>query len=116
LPLVDADGAGLLAGMVAFFLVHSVLASGHGVADTHVLFELTPPDAPARTLVIAAVLSALLGGLAPIAVGATLDVLLDGAANRLDVYRGFFALAAVLQAGSFWPLRRFGSRARPSAP
>jgi hypothetical protein len=101
---------------VAFFLVHSVLASGHGVADTHVLFELTPPDAPARTLVIAAVLSALLGGLAPIAVGATLDVLLDGAANRLDVYRGFFALAAVLQAGSFWPLRRFGSRARPSAP
>jgi len=107
LPLARGDGAGLLFAMVGFSLLHSILASGFGVADTHVLFQLTPPDAPARTLVIASVLASVLGALAPVLVGAVLDAALDGASERLDVYHAFFALAAVAQAGAFWPLRHF---------
>ena len=48
--------------MVLWFFALSVLASGHGVADTHVLFELTPPEAPARTLVLGAVGVGLVAG------------------------------------------------------
>jgi hypothetical protein len=111
---VEAPGPGVLFGVVAFFFLHSVLAAGHGVADTHVLFELTPPEAPARTLVIGGVTVSALSGLAPIATGFALDALLSQSERPIAIYHGFFALAALLQALSFLPLRVF-SRARLGA-
>ncbi len=104
---VQAPGGGLLAGMVVFFFAHAVLASGHGVADTRVLFELAPPEAPARTLVIASVAVHSIAGLAPILGGLLLDGLLASAPAPLAVYHGFFAVAGLLQALSFLPLRAF---------
>jgi hypothetical protein len=102
-----------LAGLIGFFFLHSVLASGFGVADTHVLFGLTPPEAPTRTLVIASVVVRGLSGIAPITVGLSLDFFLSAGETPLVVYHAFFAVAAVLQALSFWPLRQFRSRGAP---
>ena len=104
--LPDA-GAAILPAAVAFFCLHSIFAAGFGVADTRVLFELAPPEAPARTLVLASVVFGGISGLAPLLVGASLDAALSGAGDRLAVYRGFFLIAAALQAGSFLPLREF---------
>ncbi len=95
---------------IAFFFAHSVLASGHGVADTRLLFELTPPEAPAKMLVVTAVIEGTLCGLAPAIAGAVLDPLLARAADPLAVYHGFFAVAAVLMSLSFLPLRVFAKR------
>jgi Na+/melibiose symporter-like transporter len=92
---------------IGFFFAHSVLASGHGVADTRLLFELTPPEAPAKMLVVTAVIEGTLCGLAPAIAGAALDPLLAGAPDPLAVYHGFFAVAAVLMSLSFLPLRAF---------
>jgi hypothetical protein len=77
------------------------------VADTHSLFGLTPPEAPARTLVIAAVVRHGLSGLAPILSGVVLDRLLETAGAPLRVYHGFFAVMALGQALCFLPLRGF---------
>ena len=99
-----------LAGLIAFFFVHSILTAGFGVADTHVLFGLTPAEAPARTLVIAAVVTSLLASTAPLLVGLGLEWQLAGQeTGRLVVYHRFFGLAAVIQATAFWPLRGFRS-------
>ena len=57
----------------------------------------TPPDAPARTLVIAAVVVNVVASLAPIASGIAIDALLGHAESRLVVYHGFFALAGVTE-------------------
>lgn len=97
--------------MVAWFFALSLLASGHDVADTHVLFELTPPEAPARTLVLGAVGVGLAGGLMPVLAGALLEVWLpDGVgasvAGALDVYRVFFAMLGALLLLALVPLRR----------
>ena len=81
--------------------------SGFGVADTHVLFALTPPEAPARMLVIAAVVRHSFSGLAPILSGIVLDRLLETAEAPLGVYHVFFAILAVSQALCFLPLRGF---------
>jgi Na+/melibiose symporter-like transporter len=107
LPLVEEPGTGTLVGVVLFFAGVYALAAGFGVADTHVLFRLAPPEAPARMLVVAQVASHVLGGLPPIAVGFLLERALEGAVSRLAVYDVFFASAAVLQALAFLPLRRF---------
>jgi Na+/melibiose symporter-like transporter len=104
---IDSPGAGQLALVLVFFFGHAVLTAGFGVADTHVLFGLTPPEAPARTLVIASVLAGGAAALAPILVGLLLDVSLARAHDDLSVYHGFFAIAACLQAVVFLPLRRF---------
>jgi MFS family permease len=97
-----------LAAIVGFFFVFAVLTSGFGVADTHVLFRLAPADAPARTLVIAATVSAVLGSVAPLLVGVGLDLWLEGReSGRLLVYHGFFLGAALVQALAFLPLREF---------
>lgn len=92
---------------IAFFFVHAVLSSGHGVADTRLLFDLTPAEAPAKMLVVTAVIEGTLCGLAPMIAGAVLDPLLARAADPLTVYHGFFAVAALLAGTSFLPLRPF---------
>lgn len=92
---------------IAFFFAHSVLASGHGVADTRLLFELAPAEAPAKVLVVTAVVEGTVCGLAPAIAGAVLDPLLARAADPLPVYHGFFAVAALLVSLSFLPLRSF---------
>jgi hypothetical protein len=107
LVAVQSPGDTTLALMVGFFFLYSVLSAGFGVADTHVLFELTPPEAPARTLVIAAVVVNGFASLAPIASGIALDHFLEHADSRIVVYHGFFALAAVLQLLVYRPLRAF---------
>jgi predicted MFS family arabinose efflux permease len=104
--LEGASGATHFAA-IAFFFLQNVLAAGYGVADTRVLFELTPPEAPARTLVVVGVITGVSCGLAPVLAGIALDPLLARAAAPLPVYHGFFAVAALLQAASFLPLRVF---------
>jgi len=104
---VEEPGTATLVGVVVFFFALYALAAGFGVADTQVLFRLTPPEAPARMLVVAQVASHVLGGLPPIAVGLVLERALEGADSRLAVYHVFFGGAAVLQALAFLPLRRF---------
>ena len=85
----------------------AILNSGFGVADTHVLFALTPPEAPARMLVIATVVRHGVSGLAPILSGIALDWMLGVAEAPLRVYHVFFAILAVSQALCFLPLRGF---------
>ncbi len=104
---VSEPGDLVLLGMIAFFFLQAVLSVGHGVADTRVLFELTPAEAPARMLVIGGAAAAVLAGSAPIVAGLVLDGLLSDSPRPLAVYHGLFAICAVLQALSFLPLRAF---------
>lgn len=109
LALVGVSGSdtGTLLAVVAFFFAYTALAAGFGVADTHVLFGLTPPDAPSRALVLASVCVGSAAGLAPALAGSLLDAALSGATDRLDVYRTFFVAMAAFQAAAFLPLRGF---------
>lgn len=107
LTQLEAGGSFTLAAAIAFFFLHAVLNAGYGVSDTRVLFELAPPEAPARMLVVGGSLTGLALGLSPALVGAVLDPLLARAADPLAVYHGFFWIAAALQAVSFLPLRIF---------
>jgi predicted MFS family arabinose efflux permease len=111
LAFLDQAGAATLPAAVAFFFAQAVLAAGFGVADTRVLFELTPPEAPAPTIALSSVAVGVACGLAPLLAGATLDALLARATDPLAVYRGFFLVAAALQATTFVPLRVFARRA-----
>jgi predicted MFS family arabinose efflux permease len=104
---VRGAGSGTLVAVVAFFFVHAVLWAGFGVADTHLLFRLTPSHAPSRALVLASVCGGSAAGLAPALAGVLLGASLAGAVDRLEVYRVFFVVMAALQALSFLPLRRF---------
>ncbi len=110
LCLVDTTEAFDLALLLGFFIGFAIFTSGFGVADTQVLFQLTPPEAPARTLVIAGVLTSSLMALAPIFVGAVLEILLNQTNQPLAVYHSFFAVAATLQLIVFIPLRGFTRR------
>ena len=93
--------------MVGWFFLLSVLASGFGVADTHVLFELTPPEAPTRTLVLGAVGVGIVTGSLPILAGALLQVFLpEGEAGALGVYQFFFAGLGMATLLVLRPLRR----------
>jgi len=92
--------------MVLWFFALSVLASGHGVADTHVLFGLTPPEAPARTLVLGAVVVSVSVGSMAVLAGALLELFLpEGPTGALDVYHVFFALTGGLLLLALAPLR-----------
>jgi hypothetical protein len=107
LAQLHSSGSSTLLAAVGFFFLHSVLGAGYGVSDTRVLFELAPPEAPARMLVVGGALTGLALGIAPMIAGALLDPLLARAADPLAVYHGFFWVAAGLQAVSFLPLRIF---------
>ena len=56
---------------------------------------------------MASVVVDALSSAGPLAAGLLLDLLLSVTGAPLLVYRGFFAAAALLQALSFLPLRRF---------
>lgn len=87
-----------------WFGVFAVLAAGFGVADTHLVFELTPPEAPARSLVLAAVATGLAAGLGPLLAGAALDAVLPAdPAGALRTYRGFFAVLALIESSALLP-------------
>lgn len=104
---IDSNSQQNLALLLLFFAGFSALTAGFGLADTRVLFQLSPPEAPARTLVIAGVITNGVRALAPIGVGIFLDQTLGNSEDRLAVYHGFFAAMAVLQALAFIPLRGF---------
>lgn len=96
-----------------WFGVLAVLAAGFGVADTHLVFELTPPEAPARTLVLAAVATGLAAGGGPLLAGAVLDAILPvDPAGELRTYRGFFAVLAGIQACALLPTLSWPPHAR----
>ena len=96
--------ASLLA-MVGFFFVFVALASGFGVADTHVLFGLSPEREATPTLVIADVTTSLAYGAAPFAVGIALDLAIGSGVEATDAYRVLFAAAACVMALAPLPLR-----------
>ncbi len=94
-----------LAGLLFFAL--QALSAGFDVADTHVLFELAPGDAPARTLVVARVIDSLVRGLAPLLVGIALELLLAQGWEALPLYRGLYVASAVAILVAIVPLRAF---------
>lgn len=107
LALAPAAALGVVEASLWFFAV-ALLAAGFGVADTHLLFELAPAEAPARTIVLGAVVGGLAAGLVPIGAGAGLDAVLPAdPAGALPVYRGFFALLALLEAAACLPTLGF---------
>ncbi len=76
------------------------------MADTHVLFGLTPPEAPARTLVLGAVGVGITAGIMPVLGGGLLQIWLPaGEEGALDVYRVFFAMLGALLLLALLPLR-----------
>ena len=107
LAFLDEAGALTLPCAIGFFFVQAVLSAGFGLADTRVLFELTPPEAPAPTIVLSSVAVGVGCGLAPLLAGFVLDALLAHAREPLAVYRGYFLVVAGLQALTFLPLRVF---------
>jgi MFS family permease len=96
----------LLAPMVAIFFALSVLSAGFGVADTHLLFSITPTHAPSRHLVVANVTTHTLSGLAPVAAGFLLEQGLM-VVTPLVAYRVLFLSAASVALLSLVPLRHF---------
>jgi Na+/melibiose symporter-like transporter len=107
LAFLGETGAAALPFAIAFFFAHAVLGAGFGVADTRVLFELTPPESPAPTIVVSSVAIGVACGLAPLFAGIALDAALARVSESLTAYRGFFLIAALLQALTFLPLRVF---------
>jgi len=107
LLLVEGGGSATVIAMIAFSFAVAVLWSGFGVADTHVLFKLTPDQAPAPVLVTVRVIVASVAGVAPIIVGFVLDRLLADGDSALAIYHALFAIAAALQVFAFLPLRSF---------
>jgi hypothetical protein len=85
-----------------------MLSSGFGMADTHVLFKLTPVESPARTLVAAAVSVGVVASIVPFAAGVGIEMGLRTTSDRMLVYHVFFSIAAVVQAMNWWPARHFG--------
>ena len=92
-------GASLVAGIL-FGLVPALQATNPRIASTlrDESGTVTRSGRMRSTLVVAQVASHVLGGLPPIAVGFFLERALEGATDRLGVYHGFFALAALLRA------------------
>ena len=91
--------------MVAFFFLLNVCAAGFGVADTHVLFDLTPVHSPTRFLVVADVGSSVVYGLAPFLAGISLDAAVAAGVTPLVAYRTLFVVAALATVLALVPLR-----------
>jgi len=105
---VREPGPFAAAWLTGFFFLAAVLRAGFGVADTHVLFQLAPPDAPASTIVVGTVVSYLARGLAPLVVGLALERALAAGVAPLAAYQTLFVSSAALHALVFLPLREFG--------
>lgn len=114
LLLVGQAGAWTVVAMAAFFFAYAALREAFGIADTHVLFELAPEDAPARVLVVATVAVSLCRAAAPLLAGFALDAALAAGVEPLGAYRALFAGAALVLPLAYWPLRTF--RERGGAP
>lgn len=97
--------APVLLPMVAIFFLLSALSAGFGVADTHLLFSITPSHAPSRHLVVANVTTSTLSGLAPVLAGFLLEQALGAGTSPLAAYRGLFVTAALAALLSLVPLR-----------
>jgi predicted MFS family arabinose efflux permease len=95
----------VLAPMIAIFFALAALSAGFGVADTHLLFSITPTHAPSRHLVVANVTTHTLSGLAPVAAGFLLEQALT-VVSPLVAYRALFLSAAAVALLSLVPLRR----------
>ncbi|MFP6656238.1 MAG: MFS transporter, partial [Myxococcota bacterium] len=95
-------------GALLFFFCYAILSAGFGIADTHVLFKLTPVKSPARTLVAAAVSVGLVAAAVPLCAGISIEFGLQFTGDRLLVYHVFFMIAAAIQAINWWPSRIFG--------
>ncbi len=106
LSFVDGNSSADYAILLCFFAGFSALNAGFGLADTRVLFELAPAEAPARTLVICNVVTNGLRALAPLVTGAALQALL-AEGDGLQIYHGLFLTMAGLQLLTFVPLRGF---------
>lgn len=107
LIVLTKAGPNTLLAAIAFFFCYAVLSVGFGMADTHVLFRLTPVESPARTLVAASVSVGLVAAIVPLLVGVGLEQGLEATSDRLLVYHVFFAIAASIQAINWWPTRVF---------
>jgi len=107
LLLFVGEGSSAVAPMVAFFFLLALLASGFGVADTHVLFGLAPTRAPTRMLVVADVTSSLVYGFAPLVAGTALDLATAAGVTPLTAYHALFLCAAIATILALVPLRHF---------
>jgi predicted MFS family arabinose efflux permease len=96
-----------LVAMVAFFFVFVALAAGFGVADTHVLFGLSPEQEATPTLVVADVTTSLAYGAAPFLAGVALELAIANGADPTGAYRVLFAAAGAAMALAPIPLRGF---------
>lgn len=92
---------------IAGLFTISLLAAGFDVADTRVLFAMTPPDTPARLLVPTTVAKSLLSGMLPLLAGLGLESALSGGAAPHVAYPALFALLAAGLVIALVPLRRF---------
>lgn len=113
---VSASGEGAFAGAMLFFFLYAMLGAGFGMADTHVLFKLTPVEAPARVLVAASVGVGVIASIVPLAAGFGLELALRTTPDRLLVYHVFFAIAAGVQVVNWWPARGFGPNDANAVP
>ncbi|HTO08028.1 MAG TPA: MFS transporter [Myxococcota bacterium] len=107
LAFIEPMGAATSLFAIGFFFSHALLAAGFAVADTRLLFELAPPEAPSKVLVVTAVIEGVVCGIAPAIAGSVLDPLLAHAPQPLPVYHGFFAVMALGMSLSFLPMRVF---------
>ncbi|MEN8159659.1 MAG: hypothetical protein ABFS41_06295 [Myxococcota bacterium] len=103
------SGLASVPAAVATFFAIALLAAGFDVADTRVLFALTPEDTPARLLVPTTVVKACLGGGLPLAAGVAIEAAIGQGLPRGDVYAALFALLCVGIVAGVGPLRRFRS-------
>jgi hypothetical protein len=107
------SGLASVPAAVATFFVISLLAAGFDVADTRVLFALTPADTPARLLVPTTVVKACLSGVLPLATGIAIESAIGQGLARGDVYAVLFAVLCIALVAGLRPLRRF--RALPAS-
>lgn len=106
LLLLRAPGEWALPLAVASFFAMAVFLAGFEVADTQMLFSLAPSSGATATLVVAAVVSSTLNGLAPIAAGLGLEMAVVAGASPLLAYGVLFSLAAIAQVIALVPLSR----------
>ncbi len=107
------SGEMALATAVGVFFCVSLLASAFDVADTRVLFALTPPERPAQLLVPTTVIKAMVSAALPLAAGFGLESAIERGFDATVAYSSLFLALSVGIALGYLPLIRFrrgGSR------
>lgn len=90
-------GAATVAIAVALFFAMAFFLAGFEIADTQLLFSIAPSSGATPTLVVAAVVSSVLTGLAPVAAGIALELALGRGAPPTLAYGSLFAITALAQ-------------------